>query len=266
MCNSCIHATASACCSQDKLRHLAIITRQDYRSTGIFLYMVAMTSALITLLTPDQNVPFFNLNVPEKIQKALLQRILQCYRDASQHCYKHFRPAQAKDVSGHYRRGRIEDEMIGVAERFRKDGVTFNEVPYKRNTGHHVELRSGMVTFTESCVLFKDDLPREADFRETLASTGQREMFAEGKDEEVEPGTTLYAVLLHGVGTGSKRERCAFASIRFPAKNFRGYLGGTVDLFNKFPEFVQEFYADSAEQQDTELKVIRRKKQRGASA
>jgi hypothetical protein len=225
-----------------------------------------MAAQTTTLLLPDENVAFFNQHVPEKVQKALLQRILQCYRDASQHCYKHFRPAQAKDVSGHYRRGRIEDEFVGIAERFRKDGVIVAEVPYKRNTGHHVELRSGLATITQSCVLFKHDIPRDADFRETLASTGQREMFGDGEEEQPKDGVTLYAVLLHGVAPGIKqRERCAFACIRFPDRNFKGYLGRTINLFEKFPQHVQEFYADNTEQKAAEPTVLPKKK-REASA
>jgi hypothetical protein len=224
-------------------------------------------AATTTILLPEENVAFFNQHVPEKVQRALLQRILQCYRDASQHCYKHFRSAQAKDLSGHYRRGRIEDEMFGIADRFRKDGVTVEEVPYRRNTGCHVELRSGLVTVTQSCVLFKDDMPREANFRETLASTGQREMFGDGEEEQPKAETTLYAVLLHGVAPGGKqRETCAFACIRFPDGKFNGYLGGTVNLFEKFPQYVRDFYADNnSEQKATEPKVLP-KKRREASA
>jgi hypothetical protein len=224
-------------------------------------------AATTSLLLPDDNAQFFQSNVPDKVQKALLQRILQCYRDASQHCYKHFGAAQAKDMSGHYRRARIEDEFIAIAERFKKDGVKCEPVPYKRNTGHHVELRSGLVTITQSCVLWKDDLPREADFRETLASTGQSEMFEGGNEEEPPAGTTLYAVLLHGVARGVKqRERCAFAYIRFPDRNFKSYLGKSINLFEKFPEFVQEFYTDSADTEKTVEPKILPKKQREASA
>jgi hypothetical protein len=59
----------------------------------------------------NQNRDLFDQNVPGAFQRKLLKLVLECTRGASEHCYGTFSSPQAKDVSGVYRRGMIEDQL-----------------------------------------------------------------------------------------------------------------------------------------------------------
>jgi hypothetical protein len=156
----------------------------------------------------------------------------------------------------------IETEWQNIAERY-KGRIAAAVNSYKRNTGSYVELKSGHVTLTESRVLNSSDLPREADFRDTLAGTGQLGLFDGSGDDERKHEASLYAILLHGVSRhAEKRRECAFACVRFPNKDCSGYLGGRVDLFAMFPEVVQEFYGEK--EQEVGIQIVRRKSAKAA--
>jgi len=217
-------------------------------------------------LTPSQITDAFLRDVPHKLLAALLRATLVHYIQSSEYCFTNLRPAQAKDLSGHHRRASIEDEWLGIADRFKPD-VTAEELPYKRNTGSYVELTIGRVKMTQSCVLTKDHLPREADFRETLASTGQLGLF-EGYGDVDRPETyCLYALLIHGVDTSvAKRKRCSFAYVRFPYGDCKSYIGGSIDIFAMFPEIVEEFYPKPVEEKDLALPLTAKKAKKAAGA
>jgi hypothetical protein len=201
-------------------------------------------------LAIDQIVPLFHETVPQPMLRSLLKALLQSYRDSSAYCYKKYRPAQAKDVSGHVRRADMESEMLGVAERF-KSVASAETHMFKNYTGTYVELQCGVVRLTESCVPDKEELPRQADFRATLAGRRQGKfVFAADEEVQVQP-EHLYGILLHGVDKSSKkRDKCAFACVRFPDQDCAEYVGEIVDLFALFPDVIAEFYGPEEEAED----------------
>jgi hypothetical protein len=178
--------------------------------------------------------------VPAEILAAALRAILQSYRDASSACYEVMRPAQAKEASGPFRRNKIDSEFLGIGDRFKRQ-LKAETNPYnQRHTGSYVELTCGLIKMTASCVLTPSDLPREADYRETLATNPQMVLGDFLPEQPV--GEFLYAILLHGVDDSVKqRAGCRFAQIRFPLPGFKGYTEDRIDLFATFPAIVAEY-------------------------
>lgn len=213
----------------------------------------------IPLPIPDLPKPsdLFRQEVPREVLAAILRAILQSYRDASSYCYAAMRPHQAKEASGPVRRNKIESEFIGIGERYKRL-ISVADRWYKRNTGNFVELTSGIVKMTQSCVLTPSDLPREADYRDTLATDSQLSFEFVPKQA---PGKYLYAIVLHGVDADSKqRSGCRFAQVRFPLPEFTRYTADIVDLFAMFPMIVAEYTSptdvDAEEPTAVPLRVI----------
>jgi hypothetical protein len=201
-----------------------------------------------TSIAPDQIREFFLRAVPREMLAAYLRATLQCYKDASAFCYEKYAREQAKDLSGHMRRAEIEKELLGVAERF-KEYASAKTLMFKHLTGSYVEITSGQIKLTQSSVNSPNDLPRLATFRETLAGRSQYVLFSDSNEESEQVPEFLYCLLLHGVADkpNSKREKCAFARIRFPDNEYLRYVGDTIDLFKMFPEIVAEFYGEVEE-------------------
>src|ERR1700736_2004994 len=113
------------------------------------------------------NQAFFDEQVPQRVQRSLLKSTLENYKESSRYCYRNFAVPQAKDLSGVYRRAKIEDEFSGIGALF-----PFIEVlpqAYQNNTGFYNELTCGLVKLTQSCITDQDEVPRLALFRSTLA-------------------------------------------------------------------------------------------------
>jgi hypothetical protein len=113
----------------------------------------------------------FESSMGIKLQKALLKSIFQNYRDSSAFCWKHFAAAQAKDLSGGFRRAKIEEEWSGISTLFHEVKVSVRK--YKNKTGSFNELTCGVVKLTQSCVSDPSVVPRFAVFRQSLAKNGQ---------------------------------------------------------------------------------------------
>jgi len=204
------------------------------------------------------NAEFFDRNVPIRLQKALLRSLFESYKETSRYCWRHFQPPQAKDLSGTYRRAKIEDEWSGVAALV--PDVVVGVRPYKNYTGSFNEITCGNVKITHSCVLSPDVVPRQAEFRATLASNGQLQMFSPN-----EPSTAiyLYAILTHGVDSDSpKRSRPAFALFQFPNEACTAYVDEGINLFRRFPDLVADYIEPS--QAEAQVKHRRFKKPESA--
>jgi hypothetical protein len=230
------------------------------RNPSYYLTNLTKKSLLLYMSAPFGGQPplkfseLFLSEVPGEVLAALLRTLLQSYQDASSACYDVMRPPQAKEASGPFRRNKIESELMGVGERF-SGNLSVESKHYKRHTGSYVELTCGLVKMTQSCVLAPSDLPREADYRETLATHPQ--LLLEFMPREPE-GKFLYAILLHGVDdTVRQRAGCRFAEVRFPLRGFTGYTEERVDLFAMFPEIVAEYTGQTAAEEDAALLPIR---------
>jgi hypothetical protein len=183
------------------------------------------------------NSQFFDDHVPQRVQKALVKCVFENYKEASRHCYRYFAGPQAKDLSGVYRRAKIEEEFAGIEALFPDVRVAVQS--YQHNTGHYNEITCGLVKLTQSCIVEEGEVPRFAYFRATLALTGQLSLF-----EEPEPDGAqyMYSILTHGVDVNApKRAWPAFVKIQFPDETCTAYLDGGIDLLARFPQVVSEY-------------------------
>jgi hypothetical protein len=196
-------------------------------------------------MTATNNASFFDRNVPNEIQKSVLRLILEEYASSSRYCFRHFSAPQAKDLSGVFRRAKIEENLSGVAERF-KEHVSAAVEYYDGKTGSYNELTCGQVKITQSCVIDRDELPRQAKFRMTLAENGQLSLFA-NHDETAPKPNFLYAILTHGVDVNSpKRSWPAFVKIQFPNSDCTQYVDEGINLLTRFPEVAAEYLPNFA--------------------
>lgn len=193
------------------------------------------------------NVDFFDHNISLRVQKAVARLVCENYRQASRFVYRHFSGPQAKDLSGHYRRAMIEEDLAGLPALFPELSVEIKT--YENNTGFYNEITCEQVKFTQSCIAYSNEVPRVATFRSTLARTGQLSLFNSGDDKaegEAEP-QYMYAILTHGVDVNAdKRAWPAYVRIQFPNASLTEYQDEGIDLFRRFPELVKEFVPKSA--------------------
>ncbi len=114
------------------------------------------------------NTSVFDSAVPRRLQYSLTKSVLENCRQSSRYCYRELALAQARDLSGHLCRAKIEDEMVGIAALFPMLRVTIKN--YQNNTGSYNEITCGIVKLTQSRILNPNDVPRGASFRATLAA------------------------------------------------------------------------------------------------
>jgi len=184
------------------------------------------------------NSRIFDINVPRKLLQSLTYAVLQNYRESSRFCFRNFSHPQAWDLSGHFCRARIEEELAGIAALFPSVSLAMHR--YENNTGFYNELTCGAVKITQSRIINPHTVPRHAKFRSTLAANGQCSLFAENQSSTYEQ--SLYAILTHVVDINSeKRSWPAVVKIQFPNSNCTSYVDEGIDLLARFPELASEY-------------------------
>jgi hypothetical protein len=144
-------------------------------------------------------------------------------------------------LSGTHRRAKIEEDLAGIQPLF--PSVTIAPSRYENNTGSYNEITCGLVKLTQSCTTDRDDVPRQAKFRFTLAKNGQLLLFDKNElQESSHQPSFLYAILTHGVDTNSpKRSWPAFVRVQFPNETCTDFVDEGIDLFARFPAIVAEY-------------------------
>ena len=187
------------------------------------------------------NAEFFDQHVPDRLLKALVKLVFENYKQSSRYCFRYFSPSVAKDLSGTHRRAKIEEDLAGIQPLFR--GVVVAPARYENNTGSYNEITCGPVKLTQSCTIDRDEVPRQAKFRFTLAKNGQLSLFDRSDRQEAsQQQSFLYAILTHGVDNNSpKRSWPAFVRIQFPNETCTEFVDEGIDLLARFPEIVAEY-------------------------
>jgi hypothetical protein len=201
---------------------------------------------MTTKSSDSRHAEMFDSFIPSSIQRALLKSVFVNCELASAHCYTEFHPTQAKAVSGHYRRGKIEDDLAGIGGRFREEMKGKMDVSirtFKRRTGHYNEVTCGNVKLTQSCIANADVVPRSALFRKTLAKNGQYHLFNQALNVEIDAADSyLYAILTYAIDVLSENRKFpAFVRVQFPNADCTAYIDKGIDLFGRFPEVVAEY-------------------------
>jgi hypothetical protein len=204
------------------------------------------------------NKSVFDHDVPNRLQYSLTKSVLENYRQSSRFVFRNFAPPQAKDLSGVFRRAKIEEEMAGIAGLFR--AVMISIQLYENNTGFYNELTCGVVKLTQSCISNPDIVPRYAKFRRTLAQNGQYPLFV--PDGEQNDAEYLYAILTHGVDSNSeKRSWPAFIKIQFPNETCSKYVDEGIDLLARFPQLKAEYIPSAKVIRQANKRYIRKQKE-----
>jgi hypothetical protein len=186
------------------------------------------------MATPYEPHAIFDQYVSSEFQKATLRCLFGAYYLSVAECTAIFPVAETHDLRPHYVRARFDAGWrFLVTENF--PGIKATPEPNQNASSYHTAIEVGPVILTASAVAAPGELVRWAEFRETLARWNQVDLFT----EEAPLGTRLYAILLHGVDQGNRKQP-AFAQIAFPAPDCRSYLGRTIDLMARFPQVVRD--------------------------
>jgi hypothetical protein len=204
------------------------------------------------------NASVFDSQVPTRLQRSLTQAVLEHYKGSSRSCFSKYAEAQARDLVGHCRRAKIEEELLGIVTLF--PDVTISTHTYENNTGHYNEITCGCVRITQSHISQPSDVPRQAKFRATLAQNGQQELFT--TTTNLSDSGYLYAILTHGVDENSERRSWpAFIKIQFPDQNCSRYLDEGIDLSARFPELRDAYIPTANRIQQLKRKRARKNKE-----
>jgi hypothetical protein len=191
----------------------------------------------------------FDEDVPESIQKALIQCLFSAYRVAFEEC-SYFPDEKTRDLRNFCRWVQLRVEMRGLGERF--EGVTATVEPY------HTLLIAKRVKLTACSLREADGLIRSAVYRSDYAVNSNLDLFiphAPPPDDAY-----VYAVLLHGIDP-TQPNQPAFGKIAFPTQDLQTHLH-EIDLFDRHRELVTSLRAPVAVESEQTPKVrVRRSEQ-----
>jgi len=181
----------------------------------------------------------------------MLVTVYDCYVDAVDQCQTLYDEPEAVNMRPFHRRGLIEQSLRKAAKQF--SGVTASaERGVVGDDGqfgwwYHTLIRCGPIALTQNTVGNPNELVRPSLFRQIYAASNPQLLLFSRVEagpvstEDVRPlpeGVRLYGMLLHG--RSDRAPLPGFAVIRFPNREYDGYLPGSIDLFREFPEIVAE--------------------------
>jgi hypothetical protein len=195
-------------------------------------------------MLPEEIEAVLDVYLPDSFQKGLLRTVFVGHAAGYDMSFSQMAPTEARNVVGFNRRGKLEGGLRDLVGRFPTFEATV--VAGEGNAWFHTEVRSGPIVLTASSVQSPCDLAYKAEFRRGLAERTQLSFFDE--DEEAAPPVkSLYALLLHSPSRWQSRdERQKYsklpgsAYLAFPHRDLESYAYG-INLFDKFPEVVQEY-------------------------
>jgi len=184
------------------------------------------------LSTSEERHAFFDENVPRDVLRTITETLIAVYPAAHRQAYEDYHWRLARDVIPTTRRVGIDSALKFLAERF--TGV---DVEIGRNAAkncRHARVHIGRVVLTVSAVANRNELVREAIFRQRYAQDCQLS-FAWAEVDELpvdDADADLYALLLH-VPHDSQRLPESLV-IQFPNHDCSAYLGDPIDLLVRF--------------------------------
>jgi hypothetical protein len=192
-------------------------------------------------------VDLFREHVPAGLLKQALAALYDCYAAAGKHCGETFQEHEAGNIRPFYRRGLIEQSLREIAKRYKGVVATAEKGPVNENgqTGwwSHTLIRCGPISFTQNAVSDRNEMVRPSYFRQVYAAKNpqlllfdREEPVADDSPRAPREAVKLYGILLHGQSAWPSFPD--FAVIRFPSREYDGYLPGVVDLFREFPAIV----------------------------
>lgn len=147
----------------------------------------------MAIRSPSALEALFWGRVPVAFVQQMLLTLVASVRAADAKC-SDLRPTVRRDTFGHVRRACFESQLFDMAAGFA--GARALEVPNEPGTASHVRVQFGEVAITQHAVPSRAELPRGADFRETMARSAQTEWPWLGRPQPP-PDALMYAMFLY---------------------------------------------------------------------
>ncbi len=183
----------------------------------------------MTSLSSDL-IGIVDASLSRAFQVALLRCVLGTYRDTDEDCRTKYSWQIAHDLRGHLRRANLDTNLAMLAGRY--PGVTASHEPNGKSNCYHTRLRAGRVVLTASAVPTPYSLPRDAEFRSTLARSPQMAFDFGPQQSPPAEDAPLYVLLLHGPGEEDQAMPC-FVHLAVPDEDCSVILA-RINLFARF--------------------------------
>lgn len=195
--------------------------------------------------------------------KGLLLGVIDGYRIAPAACKRAMDGPDRHDALGVIRRGKINEQLRGVADRFK---IQYEDKSNSTNSTYFLSLFSGQLRLVAHLIGGRRHMVRPANIRKLWARHNHYilpALFGPEPEPVVPEDAHYVAFLIHGP-RGRHRDQPAFAEIVVPDKHFRTYVC-RLNLFSMFPEIANAI-TEKPRIQRTEPKPRRRIKEQNQGA
>lgn len=193
---------------------------------------------------------YYRNHVPKEINKELLRHIFRGYLAADKLIKsQEYQPGPAKNLYPYVRWANIDNYCLALNQKY--DELESISRPNVVKNSFHTLIRYGNIRMTISAVQSRNSLPRDAQFRNDLASC----QYSWGIDEKQGifkqnplasiDSKIVYAFIVHGTETDNPQYP-EFVNIVFPNSTCTKYLD-YIDLFKEYPDFVEELLHEDME-------------------
>lgn len=150
-------------------------------------------------------------------------------------------PQLRRDALGHDKRVLMQQGVLDLGTKHGVLNVSSGIRPNEVGNSHHAELDCGRVRIIAVQVDGPTERPRDAIYRETLATTNKPFLPGLGMPEQPPTGDKLLAVVLHGPSSAYPKSldtaTPGFVMVRFPAPGWTHWLEGRVDLLARLAQW-----------------------------
>jgi hypothetical protein len=184
--------------------------------------------------TKAEYTQYLNEAFPEEILRSILLAVIDGYKAAPGVVKKMFDIPDRHDVLGIARRGKLHEQLRGVAE-FHK--LQAKDEPNSNRSSFFLSIISGRYRLVANLVCRKKHMVRPAKIRKLWARhnrDAQSTLGFEPKESPAPGDATFLAILLHGP-RGRHRDQPGFVDIVVPDRRFRDYMC-RVELLSRFPQ------------------------------
>jgi hypothetical protein len=193
---------------------------------------------------------YFNASISNDVQQDIVRHVFNGYVEADKLVKRQeYQPGPARNLFPYVRWATIDNNCLALNNKY--PGLeTISELNLQRNSFFTL-IRLGNVRMTISAVSSSSALPREALFRNDLASCQYRFDISEDqtklefRDLKSLGDGIVYAFVIHGPVADNPRLP-AFIHIGFPDQRCTQYLD-RIDLLRKYPDLIEQLMHEDME-------------------
>ena len=175
---------------------------------------------------------------PDDVLRAILLAVIDGYKAAPSAAKKIFDRPDRHDALGIVRRGKLNEQLRGVADFFKLD---LRDEPNSAGSTFFLSVFSGRYRLVANIVGRRKQMVRPAKIRRLWAKHNRDAQGVLGympQEGPVPEDTKFLAILIHGP-RGRHRDQPAFVDIVVPDLRFSKYMC-RIDLFSKFPQIASD--------------------------